>query len=306
VNLRGARVAVTGASGFVGRYLVRALLERGAHVIAVVRSPSKVPQLHREGITVRAADLSDRDALARAFEGACALLSNAAVVGLGGVSADELAAVNVEGTKNALQAAHDAGVLRVVMTSSAAAYRPKRGHAYAEGDALYDLGDRVGRFKAYSRSKGVAERAAWRLAEQLDLQLTTFRPHAIHGAFDPHGPTLWLPRLMRLPVGVWVKRMAFPSVYAGDLADAACRMLEREVSIGRAYNVTGEPTTDFWALFEAYRDAGGRVPPVVVPVPVPMRRTYDLRRAAEDLGWSNRPLVDGLRETLALHAADAL
>src|SRR5690606_10970100 len=107
----------------------------------------------------------------------------------------------------------------VVLTSSAAAYRPARGHTYVEDDALYDEGDRVSRFATYGQSKALAEREAWRVVDRLGVALSTARPHAIHGAFDAHGPSMWMGRLLGGPVGAWATRMELPSVYAGDLAD---------------------------------------------------------------------------------------
>ena len=46
--------------------------------------------------------------------------------------------------------------------------------------------------------------------------------------------------------------------------------------------------------------AGGRAPWIRIPVPIPVRVSYDGTRAARELGWKNRPLADGMRETLAL------
>ena len=50
MTLAGARIAVTGATGFLGRYIVDALLARGAHVIGVVRNPARVPELAQKGV----------------------------------------------------------------------------------------------------------------------------------------------------------------------------------------------------------------------------------------------------------------
>ena len=63
MTLAGARIAVTGATGFIGRYIVDVLLARGAHVIGVVRNPAKVPELAQKGVELRQADLSQRDRL---------------------------------------------------------------------------------------------------------------------------------------------------------------------------------------------------------------------------------------------------
>src|ERR1700742_3356344 len=53
VKLDNARIALTGATGFLGGYLVETLLSRGAHVIAVVRNPAKAAALARRGVEVR-------------------------------------------------------------------------------------------------------------------------------------------------------------------------------------------------------------------------------------------------------------
>jgi nucleoside-diphosphate-sugar epimerase len=94
-------------------------------------------------------------------------------------------------------------------------------------------------------------------------------------------------------------------VYAGDVADAAARALERPASVGRAYNVTGDADRTVWDFARAWRAAGGPAARVVLPVPAPLMRTYDHRRAEQELGWRNRPYVDALRETFALEAAEA-
>ncbi len=73
---------MTGATGFLGRYLVDALLARGAHVIGVVRNPDRVPELAARGVELRQADLAERDRLARGFAGAQAVVSNAALFSL--------------------------------------------------------------------------------------------------------------------------------------------------------------------------------------------------------------------------------
>ncbi len=78
-------VAVTGATGFIGRYLVQALVERGTRVVGVVRSPDKVPALRdHPRVEMRKADLADRAALTAAFDGVDAVISNAGLISIGG------------------------------------------------------------------------------------------------------------------------------------------------------------------------------------------------------------------------------
>ena len=94
-SLGNKTIAVTGATGFLGRYFVRGLHASGANVVAVVRNPDKVPELKRHGIELRIADLADRTALSRAFAGCDAVIANAGQVSLS-PDYDELIMQNVE------------------------------------------------------------------------------------------------------------------------------------------------------------------------------------------------------------------
>jgi nucleoside-diphosphate-sugar epimerase len=300
MDLAGSTVAVTGATGFIGRYLVRALRTRGARVVGIVRNPDKVPELGR-AIELRRADTGDLQALTAALRSVDALMANAGVVSIGAVSKRRLLAANREGVANALEAARRAGVRRVVLTSSASVYRRKRG-IYHEDDPLLDARDVVTPLGYYALSKALGERAAWE-ASRNGVALSVARPGGVYGAWDETGFTAWLRRLLRPPwLTAFPSHLYVPNVYAGDLAQAMAAMLERPVASGRAYNLTGDAHISYWDMLRAYRRAGGRVPPLVVPVPVPLRFAYNTDRARRELDFSNRDPVDGFAETLSLEA----
>lgn len=305
--LAGQRVAVTGATGFIGRYIVRSLLGHGAHVVAVVRNPDKVPSFREMGVELRRADLADREALAAGFAGADAVISNAGVISLAGSSRAALIEQNLVGTRNVFLAIADAGVKRAIQTSSASVYANKRGQYYTEDDALRTADDLNLPFTAYAISKACAETEAWRLADAHGVALSTVRPHSVHGAFDRNSFTKYFKMLVKPPITVFPTHMRFPSVYAGDIGEAMCLMLTTAAAHGRAYNICGEPGEhSYWDLLEAWKAAGGKVPKIVIPVPVPISYRYSIRRAQEDLGWENRPLVDGFREMIALEKAEGI
>jgi nucleoside-diphosphate-sugar epimerase len=300
VDLARATVAVTGATGFLGRYVVRVLAHRGARVVGVVRNPARVPDLAAVCHALRRADLADVDALTRGFEGAAAVVSNAALLPVRNWRMADHQQTNVQGTENVLRAAAAAGVRRIVHVSSVSVYRGGAGPA----DESRPFGTERGWLShAYGVSKARAEVRAWELADELGLALTTLRPCLIYGAFDANFMP-FLRALLSPPVSVVPAGLRLPMVYAGDVAEAVALALERDVAIGRAYNITDDPGT-FWSFCAAWRSAGGRTPRLVLPLPVPFHRRFDARRAAMDLGWRPRPLVEGLRETFALEAADA-
>jgi nucleoside-diphosphate-sugar epimerase len=298
-DLTGARIAVTGATGFIGRHIVHGLAARGAEVWAVVRDVRKAESIAQPGLRVLRGDLSDRPGLLAAFRGADAVVSNAALVSVTHGDRDAFLQANLQGIENTLHAAAEAGVRRVLHTSSAVAYRPKPGHFYLESDPLREATDKSVRFSHYAVSKGAGERAAWTLAEALGLALTTVRPHTVFGAGDRGTFTIWLERLMALPITAWPTHVALPSIYAGDLAEAIARALERPGTAGRAYNLSSPPdTVTYWDLMRAYRAAGGGRARVVVPVPVPVRRRYDVSAAQRDLGFTPSAPAEAFRRML--------
>jgi nucleoside-diphosphate-sugar epimerase len=305
MDLSGRAVAVTGATGFIGRYLACALAERGAQAIGVVRSPERGENLRQRGIALRRADLADRRALAAAFEGVDAVVCNAALVSIGTSRPAEVIAANVAGTRRSFEAMAAAGVRRAVLISSAVAYRPKRDHRYSEDDPLRGDDGPIHRLNVYAVSKARAEREAWVLAERHGIALSSVRPHTVFGAYDRQSFTRWLKLFMGPPVSVFPAGLYFPPVYAGDLAEAVCRILERDETAGRAYNLAARAgEASYWDLMCAYRNAGGPCPRWVLPLPVPLRRSYATERAERELSFAPRPLVDAFRDMLAIERGE--
>lgn len=300
MNLRGTQIAVTGATGFLGRYIVDVLLARGAHVVGVVRNPGRVPELAAKGVELRKADLSERANLAAGFAGAAAVVSNAALFALGNQRWDDHERANVEGTRNVMGACKDAGVTRVVQVSSVAVYGLfARGVLHEDAPQLGPDTRRLP-WNVYPTSKAVSEQEAWRLAKEYGIALTAVRPCTIYGAFDPNFMPVFK-RVSALPLSIKPVGMRMSYVYAGDVAEGIALALEQERSIGRAYNLTGDGES--WQdLTDAWKAVGGKTPALALPIPIPLTPRFDNARAKQELGWRPRSLVDGLRETLELES----
>jgi nucleoside-diphosphate-sugar epimerase len=283
VRLNDSTIAVTGATGFLGGYLVRALRERGAHVVAVVRNATKARELLPEDVELRIADLADRDALTRAFAGVDAVIANAAVIAF---FDPKLAhSTNVDGTRNVFQAIAAAGVKRAIAISTTEVYARANGKR-DETRALREHGP--GWFlQAYGVSKAEGERLAAQSARAADVALTIFRPCGITGPADPLLIT-WVERFMKPWLVPFPTHVAIGVAHAADIAQAVLLALEKpEVSAGKVYNLQGNTAT-LWQLADAWKRAGGRSPKLRLPVPVPVSLRHDDDRVRRELGWQPR------------------
>lgn len=149
---------VTGASGFVGWHVAWKLLERGHTVRALVRKTSRLREL--DGVEPVTGDLRDRDSLRRAAAGCGLVFHVAADYRLWAPEPRELYDSNVNGTRNLLEAAREAGVERVVYTSTVGCIGVPMG---GEGDEEHPVSiDDM--FGPYKRSKFLAEQAALEFA----------------------------------------------------------------------------------------------------------------------------------------------
>jgi len=168
---------VTGATGFIGWHITRKLVERGCAVRALVRKTSRVREL--EGVEVVTGDLRDAESLRRAAAGCGRVFHVAADYRLWAAEPQELYESNVEGTRNLLAAARDAGVGQVVYTSTVGCIGMP---ADAEGNEQTPvvLEDMTG---AYKRSKFLAERAALEFAAG-GFPVTIVNPTAPVGDHD--------------------------------------------------------------------------------------------------------------------------
>jgi nucleoside-diphosphate-sugar epimerase len=169
-----SRVLVTGASGYLGGAVARALVDAGESVVTLQRRPSGVPDA--EDVL---GSLTDPAARAAALEGADAVLHLAAKVSLAGEPA-EFAAVNVEGTRALLEDAAAARATRFVFVSS-----PSVAHTGSSimGDPARPAEPERARGD-YARTKAAAELLAL-AADRPGFAVLAVRPHLVWGPGDP-------------------------------------------------------------------------------------------------------------------------
>jgi dihydroflavonol-4-reductase len=169
-------VLVTGASGFLGWHVARLLVERGRRVRALVRPTSQVRELEVERAE---GDLRDAASLRRAVAGCEAVFHVAADYRLWAKRPEELYQSNVDGTRNLLTAAGEAGVERVVYTSTVGCIGVPHGGLGDETRPV-SIDDMRG---AYKRSKFLAEQVALEQARS-GLPVVIVNPTAPVGDHD--------------------------------------------------------------------------------------------------------------------------
>ena len=174
------RVFLTGATGFVGYHVARALAAEGAELRLLVRKTSRLANLEGvEGLIVEG-DLTRAESYASALQGCDAVMHVAADYRLWIPDPAAMYRANVNGTRDLLQAARDAGVRRVVYTSSVATMHFFTTGMLSDEDTPVSLDDMVGHYK---RSKFLAEQQAIAAAER-GQQVIVLNPTTPIGAHD--------------------------------------------------------------------------------------------------------------------------
>lgn len=255
------RVLVTGGTGFLGSHSVKAIIDAGHEVRLLVRSPARIAPAMAphgiDGVDHVVGDITDETAVAKAVAGCDAVLHTANIYTLDPRKAEEMRDVNPRGTRNVLQAAHEAGLDPIIHVSSNAALMPSVGPLTPESP----LGDPPG---AYSQSKVAAERIAREMQER-GAPVVIVNPVGLLGPHDPHlGDFTSVARDVlrgRLP---FVPAGTTPIVDVRDVA-AAHAALIRPGGGGRRFMVAGGYVTlkDFAEV--ASRLTGRRIRAVEVP-----------------------------------------
>ena len=238
---QGDRVVVTGASGFIGSAVTRALVGRGAHVVALIEPGAVTTNLDGLDVERRPGDVTDPRALDGLFDGAKYCFHLAARFGFWPKDPSSFYAVNVRGSQNVIRAAVDAGVERTVYTSTVATlglWQTKSGRPSTEDDVA-DLTHLYGNYK---QTKYVAEHEVLRLCAQ-GAPVVLVLPTMPHGPFDqrptPSGKVVLDYLNGRMPGYV---DTAMNVTHVDDLAEGHLLALERGRQ-GRSYVCGGDNIT---------------------------------------------------------------
>ncbi|MBW4514268.1 MAG: NAD-dependent epimerase/dehydratase family protein [Timaviella obliquedivisa GSE-PSE-MK23-08B] len=318
------KTLITGANGFTGSHLVKALVEQSepSHtIIALVRKTSDLSRLTPTNVQLAYGDITDRASLQSAMQGVDRVFHTAAYVELGIVDAARMERINVEGTRNVLEAAQAVGVQKMVYCSTIGVYGDTQGQII---DETFER-QQQGFSSAYDSTKYQAQQIVDQFAV-VGFPVVSVMPSGIFGADDPHfGPVM--DTFLNGKLKVWAGGDRITGiVHVDDLVSAMILAADHAPSGSHYIISTGDLSTR--AMFQFLSQETGIPAPTEVPQPVvrlvgnilepighllswqpPISRErvhyiYDRcvrvsgDKARKELGWNPRSVEETLRQSL--------
>jgi nucleoside-diphosphate-sugar epimerase len=322
------KVLVTGANGFTGSHLVKALEQRGDVVVGLVRQSSNLDRISSCKVQLVYGDISDREALKTAMTGVDWVFHTAAYVELGLVDAAKMERVNVAGTRAVMEVAQAAAVSKVVYCSTIGVFGDTQGRVV---DETFQR-TQTDFSSAYDRTKYEAQQIVDRFAAQ-GLPVVSILPSGIFGADDPHfGPVLQ--QFLKGGLKVWAGGDRITGIVHVDDLVAAMILAAEKAQPGEHYIISaGDLTTrEMFSLLS--QETGIPVPreapkPLVTLVgnlldpigrllkwqpPLSRERVHyiydrcvrvDATKARTELGWQPRSVAQTLNEIVQTLTAES-
>jgi dihydroflavonol-4-reductase len=312
---------VIGANGFLGSHVTRQLVADGHEVRAMVRPNAMTIGIDDLAVTRYHGDIWDNETLREAMAGVDDVYY--CVVDTRGWLRDPapLFRTNVEGTRNVLEVAKDAGLHRFIFTSSYVTVGRRRGHRASETDIIVDRG-----LTPYVRSRVQAENIVLKYAKECGLPAVAMCVSTTYGSGDwgrtPHGAIIAGAAFGKLPFVMG--GIELEAVGVDDAARAMILAAERG-HVGQRYLISEKMISNADVVRIAAEAAGVPAPTKSIPLPLSyalaaagsvkakLRGTdeqlsmgslrlmraeapVDHSKAVRELGWQPRPVEESIRE----------
>ncbi len=279
-------VLVTGASGFLGKYVVAEVLRLGYQTKAVIRPSSNeklLPWLAHPQLELVSLDLQDSASITEAMQGIDTVIHLAAVkTG----DCDTLVRGNLKITENILHAMKASNVDRLVAISSFSVFNYLNIPAGTTIDENSPLESRPKNRDAYAQMKLSQEELIRNFEKNHNLQVTYFRPGAIYGKDN-----LWTARLgVKVKQNIWIRigsSAQIPLTYVENCAEAIVKALGSDTAIGETFNIVDDnPPTQQTYTQELIKRIESK--PTIIPVSWSV-----INSLATIIWWQNTKLLGG-------------
>src|SRR4051794_4877244 len=319
-----SKTLVTGATGFIGSHLVRALAKRGDELRLLTRRSSDLEQLDEIEFERVNGDIADRRAVRGGMGGVGKVFHVAGSTSMRSGAEDRVFEVNVTGTRLVMEEAGRAGVERVVHTSSAGALGPAKPGGIADENQTFTAGH-LG--IPYVNAKHEAELEALKAAAQ-GLGVVIVNPTFVLGPDDPSGTSNALIKRVLLRQIPFFVDGGLNVVDVRDVANGEL-LADRKGEVGERYILGGRNFTLARLFADIGRISGVPPPPLKVPagltmtaarlgrgagIPIPVTEielrsatqwwTYRNTKAKKELGFKPRPHEETLEDTVAWQVSE--
>ena len=281
------KVFVTGGTGFVGTPTVRRLVESGHELRCLVRRTSRTGELEELGCEFAYGDVTDKASVLEGMRGCEWVVHLANVYSFWEPDKSIYRRVNVEGTRNVMQASLEAGVSKVAHISSFVVWGKPMQMPFDE-----DTPAGPERFTAYAQSKYEGDLVVWEFYRGRNLPVVMLYPGSVLGAGDPKATGQYVRDLIerRVPGRVF-EDSAFTYVHVNDVAETIVRALEKEDNLGEKYLIGKHRLTTGEFTRMVCEISGAPLPRWTMPGPVAMAGATLATKVAD---LSGRPPFSGM------------
>jgi dihydroflavonol-4-reductase len=254
------KIFVTGGTGFIGRTFIRILQNTKHELVCLVRETSDIRGMEQAGIKMIVGDVTEKETLFNGMKGCDWVANLANLFEFWIPDRSQYRRINVEGTRNVMEAAQQNKISKVVHVSTLAVY----GNAQWPVTEESELGPEC--YSVYAQTKREGELLAWKLQKEHNIPLVMIYPGGVIGPDDPKPAGRYLTKLLegKLPAQILTKSM-FPWVYVADVAKAILAALQKKDNIGEKYILAAENHT-FGDINKMVAEVSGRpLPRLVMP-----------------------------------------
>jgi len=225
-------ILITGATGFIGKHLVRALTEKGLHCRCLIRNKNSAGELMKlKSIDFTYADITDKDSVMKHFHDVEIVFHLAAQLGKHGIHERNFRAVNIDGTRNLLEEAYNANVRQFIFCSTPGVQG--KGHTQAPETLTYNPP------YVYEKTKAEAEKLVITFCNNRNIAFTVIRPDFVYGPGDMRRLSLYRAIKKHRFLIVGNGQTFVHPTYIDDVVQGFILALSNPVAFNEIFNIAG-------------------------------------------------------------------